>query len=157
MKAEELYQAIRAKLDELGAVEKKATPPGWSIPHFSDDEAKCGCRYVLSEMYCGSVCEVDVNNGLGGEHNNDSPPPEEAKANGVLIPTLRNLAPGMLAYMRQSLFDIQHSTDLVRVALDKCRSSLPESSAQQYAADNENAEMKRLLSLAKALGIEVKP
>lgn len=80
-----------ALLKELHA---KSTQGEWSTPHLSDDSTTCNCRYVLSEGYGGSICDVNVNNGLRiSEGGNDAPPLEEAKANGAWIAAAHNAFP----------------------------------------------------------------
>ena len=78
----------------------KASPGPWSVPHLSkpeDDPTKCRCPYVLSEGYFGSICDISVDNGLKvSDGGNDSPPLEEARANGELIGIGRELIPDLL-------------------------------------------------------------
>ena len=59
----------------------------WHAPCFATVIDGCDCRYVLSEGYAGSICEVSIDNGirLVTEGGNDCPPLEEAKANAHLI------------------------------------------------------------------------
>jgi len=58
----------------------------WSLPHFADPKSKCKCVYVLSEPYCGSICDISVDNGKPiSEGGNDAPPLNEAIANAYLI------------------------------------------------------------------------
>ena len=71
----------------------KATEGPWWEPHLSRDDISCDCAYILAEGYMGSICDICFNNGLKvGEGGNDSPPLDEAKANGKLIAFLRNHA-----------------------------------------------------------------
>ena len=67
---------------ELERLARAATGGEWIAGHFANDEHPCDCRYILSEGYCGSIATIDVDNGLSIDAGgNDSPPPEEAKAN----------------------------------------------------------------------------
>lgn len=69
----------RAELKQLA---EQATPGPWSAGHLSDDNSTCNCPWVMSAGLCGSICTIDVDNGLPiGEGGNDSPPLAEAKAN----------------------------------------------------------------------------
>lgn len=65
----------------------KFTPGPWDFTnHFNKNDTQCNCAYVLSDGYAGSICAVDFDNGLAvGEGGNDSPPKDEASANGYLI------------------------------------------------------------------------
>lgn len=72
------------------------TPGPWWTPHLSNDATTCNCAYVLNEGYCGAIATIHVDNGEGG---NDSPPLEEAKANGRLIAA----APDLYAALVETL------------------------------------------------------
>lgn len=73
----------------------KHTPGPWSVPHLCDDSIRCNCAYVLSSGYAGSICTIDFDNGKAiSDGGNDSPPLDEAKANGLLIAA----APDLLAF-----------------------------------------------------------
>ena len=59
----------------------------WSLPHFVDDGISCDCKHVYAEDGTfGSVCEVNLDNGLPiGNGGNDCPTKEAAVANARLI------------------------------------------------------------------------
>jgi hypothetical protein len=99
-------------LAEVAEREKKATPGPWSVPHLSSDEAECNCPYILCEGLMGSVADVSVDNGLKvGEGGNDSPPLEEAKANGVFIAHARQDIPKLLRLVEVLLDLAVHVTE----------------------------------------------
>lgn len=81
-----------------------ATKAPWSEPHFCAEDSICQCRFVLSETCCGSICEIDMDNGLKvGAGGNDSPPPIEARANGKFISHARIDFPRVLADLEWAL------------------------------------------------------
>ncbi len=92
---------LSEQLESLDSLEKAATPGPWSIPHLSENCGKCRCPYILSECFFGSVADISVDNGKKvSEGGNDGPPMEQAIANGKLIPSLRNIAPQLIAVVR---------------------------------------------------------
>lgn len=86
------------KIEELKALEAKATQGEWSIPHLSRSDVDCDCAYILAEGYCGSIAEISIDNGKPiSDGGNDSPKLNEAQANGELITALRNNAKALIA------------------------------------------------------------
>jgi hypothetical protein len=75
------------------------TPGPWEVGHLCDDSTKCNCRYIFGGGYMGGIGEVYVDNGLKliGEGANDCPPPEEAKANLLLIAAAPLLLEALIA------------------------------------------------------------
>lgn len=89
------------QLQEIEARANAATPGPWFEPHISDDNCKCNCRSIVNEGYCGSVATVSLDNGNRvGDGGNDSPPLEEAKANGRFIAHSRQDIPALLAEIK---------------------------------------------------------
>jgi len=61
----------------------------WHLPHFvtnKDNPESCQCVFVLNEGICGSIADIQIDNGKQiSEGGNDCPPLEEAIANAKLI------------------------------------------------------------------------
>lgn len=84
----------------------KISPYPWHPGHLSDDNSSCNCQWVFSPNYMGSVCTVDIHNGIhamiGADGNvldkidNDCPPLEEAKANQRFIAMAPEYITGLL-------------------------------------------------------------
>lgn len=75
----------------------KYTPGPWYPPHICDPDVSCNCVYVLCDRYAGSICDISVDNGKAiSEGGNDSPPLEEAIANGKLITSAPELLDAVL-------------------------------------------------------------
>jgi hypothetical protein len=69
----------RANIKQLALA---ATPGPWHAGCLANDEAACNCQWVTNGGHAGSICTVDVGNGLRiSDGGNDSPPLAEAKAN----------------------------------------------------------------------------
>lgn len=76
------------------------TPGPWMVGHFADDDHSCNCTGILSQCYMGAIAQIRIDNELPiAEGGNDSPPLEEAKANGRLIAA----APDLLAASQLAL------------------------------------------------------
>ena len=94
--------AQQLRLEAIQTRESKATRGPWYEPHLSDDSIGCNCGYVLDEAHCGSICEIDVDNGKPiGEGGNDAPCIEEAKANGKFIAHAREDVSFMIGVIRE--------------------------------------------------------
>ena len=65
----------------------ECTKGPWHGPHISDDSTTCNCTGIVDEGYAGGIARVHVDNGIASitEGGNDCPPPEQAKANGLLL------------------------------------------------------------------------
>jgi hypothetical protein len=89
------------RVAEIAARADAATMGPWHPGHLCNDATPCNCPYVLSDVYCGSVCTIDVSNGIGSiaDGDNDSPPLEEAKANQRFIAHARQDIPDLLAHI----------------------------------------------------------
>ena len=83
---------------ELRDLLARATHGDWHAGHFSDETHSCQCRYVFSEGHMGGIAEVYVDNGIKSiaDGANDCPVAEEAKANLLLIPAMKNALPALL-------------------------------------------------------------
>ncbi len=78
----------------------KATPGPWQPPHYSTAKKKgdCHCVYVLCDSLMGSVCDISIEEHKRNEDGwGDNPPPKQARANGLLIASMRNALPALLA------------------------------------------------------------
>lgn len=64
--------------------ENKHTPGPWRTGHHCRDDHPCDCRYIFgNDDRMGAVAEVHVT--LPGDFISDNPPPDEAKANMLLL------------------------------------------------------------------------
>lgn len=78
-------------------MEFKGTKGEWSMPHLSNDSAKCNCTSVLCESICSSIGKVVFElttlpkEEKGTSFENEYPTIEEAKANGMLIAASKDL------------------------------------------------------------------
>jgi hypothetical protein len=77
------------------------TPGPWHAGHLGDESTTCNCKSVVSEVYAGGICEMDVSNGIKliSEGGNDAPPQIEPVANMHLIAA----APDMYAVLHSFL------------------------------------------------------
>ena len=83
---------------EIAARAVKASQGPWYPGHIGDKTIECECRSILNEGYCGSIATVSVDNGKSiGDGGNDSPPYDEAVANGQFIAHARADIPDLLA------------------------------------------------------------
>ena len=93
---------MTTRIEQLRALEAKATTAPWHPGCLHDDNNPCNCKSILSETCMGAVASVDFDNGLRvGEGGNDAPPIEEAKANQEFIAEMRNALPGMIEVMEK--------------------------------------------------------
>lgn len=103
----EHLKLIDAHLERLLAIAEKRTPGMWSEPHLSRGDVKCDCTYVLSGCYAGSICDIQVDNEKSiSDGGNDSPPIEEARANGSFISSCAGNAEAGWSQLREEIADL---------------------------------------------------
>jgi hypothetical protein len=97
-------QERQPDLVELRELHAKATEGPWhATNHFADDSTPCNCAYILSDGYAGSICQISFDNGRNiADGGNDSPPREEAAANGKLIAAAKNALPAIFAALDEA-------------------------------------------------------
>lgn len=129
---------MKDKIKHILELDAKRTQGIWLEPHIVDDEVTCNCKWILAEGYCGSVCEISVDNGkLVGEGGNDSPPLEEAKANAQFIA----LAPTMVEIIKELQADIQRLKDIALREITKSQDSIAKIGALQDAFIEETEKV----------------
>lgn len=111
------------KADVLPIVPGFTPGPWYATNHFANPDTPCNCAYVLSEGYAGSICQISIDNGKNiADGGNDSPPLEEAAANGRLIAAVPELYGAAHAFLEA-----------------------------WTAVDNEDAEARAAIALGQAL------
>lgn len=110
----------------------KATPGPWYPGHLSDDNHPCNCNSVSCESYAGTVCYIEPDNGKSvSDGGNDGAPPEEAKANLLLIAN----APSDLAFLLEQVESKQPTVTTVVALADALRDARQSLINHFYDAD----------------------
>jgi hypothetical protein len=86
-----------------GLIAPKVTEGEWRAPHFSCDDVGCDCPSILCDGIAGSIAAVSFDNGKRiTEGGNDSPPTDEARANGRMLAASKKLAEALNAVLQEN-------------------------------------------------------